>query len=96
MAKRKRKAAPTTWHGNGVFSRTRVSDGKEVFYIQYRYQGKRITEKVGLQLDRALGRAEARREALEDPAYIPQSISSSWPSFCVVFGFKYKLQEDRA
>ncbi len=62
------------WHGGGVFSKTRKRDGKQVYYSQYWYQGRRLTEKVGLGLERARGRIEARREALEDPAYIPPSV----------------------
>ena len=64
----------TEWHGRGVFSKLRKRDGKRVFYIQYWFKGRRLTEKVGLGLDRARGRIEARREALEDPAYIPPPV----------------------
>jgi integrase len=57
-----------------VFSKLRKRDGRRVYYIQYWYQGRRLTEKVGLKEDRARGRIEARREALEDPAYIPPPV----------------------
>lgn len=59
--------------GNGVLSTVR-KDGKTVYYIRYGYRGRRPIEKVGLSLERAQGRIEARREALEDPAYIPPPI----------------------
>ena len=48
------------WHGRGVFSKLRKRDGKRVYYIQYWFKGRRLTEKVGLNLDRARGRIEAR------------------------------------
>ena len=59
--------------GGGVLSTVR-KDGKTVYYIRYGYKGRRPVEKVGLDLDRARGRIEARREALEDPSYIPPPI----------------------
>ena len=62
-----------TYHGGGVLSKVR-SDGKRVYYIRYMYQGKRITEKVGLKEEKARGRIEARREAMEDPSYIPTPV----------------------
>ena len=43
-------AIKTTWHGDGIFSRTRARDGKDVYYAQYWYKGKRITEKGGTTL----------------------------------------------
>ena len=62
------------YHGGGVLSKIRRRDGRRVYYIRYMYRGRRITEKVGLKEDRARGRIEARREKLEDPAYIPEPI----------------------
>ena len=62
------------YHGGGVLSKIRRSDGKRVFYIRYMYRGRRITEKVGLNETRARGRIESRKEKLEDPAYIPEPI----------------------
>lgn len=59
--------------GGGVLSTAR-KDGKTVYYIRYGWRGRRPVEKVGLDLDRARGRIEARREALEDPTYIPPPI----------------------
>jgi hypothetical protein len=62
-----------TYHGGGILSKTR-SDGKTVYFIRYTYQGKRITEKTGLQLERAKGRIESRREQLEDPNFVPPPV----------------------
>ena len=61
------------YHGGGVLSKVR-SDGKRVYFIRYMWKGRRITEKVGLGEERARGRIEARREALEDPSYIPPPV----------------------
>ena len=60
-------------HGGGVRSKVR-KDGKRVYYIRYSWGGRRIIEKVGLSIERARGRIEARREAMEDPAYIPTPV----------------------
>lgn len=53
------------------------TDGKRVYFIRYMYRGKRITEKVGLKEEKARGRIEARREAMEDPSYIPPPVKKA-------------------
>ena len=65
------------WHGRGVFSKLRKRDGKRVFFIQYWYRGRRLTEKVGLRLDRARGRVEARREAIDNGKAPPAALKSA-------------------
>ncbi|MBZ5638511.1 MAG: site-specific integrase [Acidobacteriia bacterium] len=64
-----------TFHGDGVLSYVRVSDGKRVYFARYSYQGRPITEKVGLDEDQARGLAKSRRRLIdEDPAYVPPNV----------------------
>lgn len=59
--------------GDGVLSTVR-KDGKTVYFIRYGWKGRRLVERVGLNESRARGRIEARREAMEDPSYIPPPV----------------------
>lgn len=74
--------APFEYHGGGVLSRMlkgrpRKHGGtkaRRVYYIQYWWRGKRITEKVGLREDLARGKIAARLEARENPNWMPEKV----------------------
>jgi integrase len=63
-----------TYLGDGVLAKRRKTDGKIVYYIRYRYQGRPIVEKTGLSYKAALGRRYQRREQMEDPRYVPPPV----------------------
>ncbi len=66
-------ASAWTYHGGGVLSKER-SDGRRVYFIKYRRNGRAIVERVGLTEEAARKRIEARRDQATDPNWTPPPV----------------------
>ena len=63
----------TIYLGGGVLSRPRA-DGKLVYYVKFRHNGRAVVERVGLTEEAARLRIIARREQAIDPSWIPPTV----------------------
>lgn len=68
---------PWQYHGDGIMSRIRAKDGKEVFYLRFWYDGREIKEQTGVGKsghEKAVKLRELRRMQIEEGSFKPPAV----------------------